>query len=190
MLLIHLLKILFCLLITRHIIRWVSYHIHHRNKKARVFHGNTRMPFHVEFALMYGVNALTKIRFKIKDLSYRKSLEEWRQLLNTIYPPDNLTITHQSHPNITGDLGVTNGNRKQKRFPFLFPQFQIEKNNFTPIKKAYNAITEKYMVENDRGVSSASPCSKIIQITNLKISKNAISLSKQTFACTRQIFTG
>jgi hypothetical protein len=135
MLLIQLLKILFSALIIRHIIRWVSYHIHHHNKKARVFHGNCRMPFDVEFALIYGINALTKTRFKVIDLSYRKTLLQWKLLLNEIYPHDNLYFTRQprlnrnpilttlpshTHTNLKShsrNLGVTTG--KRKPFPAL-----------------------------------------------------------------------
>jgi hypothetical protein len=84
MLLIHLLKILFGVLMVRHSIKWVSYHIYHKNKKARVFHGNCRMPKDVWFALMYGINK--KFKRRTKDLSYRKSLEEWMQIINANYP--------------------------------------------------------------------------------------------------------
>jgi hypothetical protein len=130
MLLITLLKILFSVLVTRHTIKWVSYHIHHRNKKARIFHGNCRMPKEVMFALMYGINAKAKNRFKIKDLSYRKTLAEWKRLLNSIYPSDSkINIPSYMHTNLkspSGDLGVTIGNRKRK----LFPQFKTGNNNF------------------------------------------------------------
>ncbi len=109
--LILLLKILLLVLVIRYIIRWVSYHWHHRNKKTRVFHGNCRMPFDVEFALMYGLKPKTKFRYR--DLSHRKSLVEWMCILNSLYPPDKLTITRPSHYNLKSpsrDLGVKHGN--------------------------------------------------------------------------------
>jgi hypothetical protein len=159
----------------------VSYHIHHKNKKAKVFHGNCRMPFDVEFALMYGINAKTKISYK--DISYRKNLVEWMCILNSLYPPDNLTITHPSHPNSNSNLAVGNPKRKP------FPQFKTGNNNFTHIKKAYNVTTAKLCAKNNNVVSSFLISTKIINFNNLKIPQNAIPFPKQTFACNRQIFT-
>jgi hypothetical protein len=184
MLLIHLLKILFLILVIRHTIKWVSYHINHKNKKARVFHGNTRMPFDVEFALMYGIKP--KTRFKVKDLSYRKNLVEWMCILNSLYPPDNLTNTHQPHTNPHPNLfGVAIGNRKQ----FPFPQLKTGNNNFIRVKKIYNVITAKPCAKNNNVVSSFLINTKIINFNNLKIPQNVIPCPKQIFACTRQIFT-
>jgi hypothetical protein len=183
MLLIHLLKILFCLLITRHIIKWVSYHIHHHNKKERVFHGNCRMPFDVEFALMYGINALTKTRFKVKDLSYRKNLVEWMCILNSLYPPDSKSNIPSHRTNLKsplGDLGVTN----RKRKPFPFPKIKPGNNNFIQIKKICNVFTAKSCAKNNGVVSSFLFSTKIVSINNLKIPQNPIPFPKQTFACT------
>ncbi len=185
MLLILLLKILFCLLVTRYVIKWVSYHINHKNKKARVFHGNTRMPFDVEFALMYGLKPKTKFRYK--DLSYRKNLVEWWCILNSLYPPDNLNNKPSHHTNIKsplGDLGVTNGNRKRKPFPKL----KTGNNTFNRIKKIYNVFSAKPCAKNNNVVSSFLINTKINNFNNLKISQNAIPFPKQTFACTCQIF--
>jgi hypothetical protein len=200
MFLIHLLKILFWLLVIRHTIKWVSYHIHHHNKKTRVFHGNCKTPEEVEFALMYGINAKTKTRFKFKDLSYRKTLAEWKQLLNSIYPPDNLTITLPPHTNpnpapllfLGGDKAHTRSrgghylalyktsntnsnlairNRKRKQFP----QLKTRNNNF---------ISHSQPFAKNNSVSSATSFNtKIIKINNLKISQNAIPFTKQIFAC-------
>ncbi len=187
MLLIHLLKILFCLLLTRYVVKWVSYHWHHRNKKARVFHGNCRLPMGIELALLYGLKSKTKIRYK--DLSYRKNLVEWWCILNSLYPPDNLIITPPSHANsnsnLTGDLGVTIGNRKRKPFP----QFKTGNTNFIRIKKIYNVITAKLCAKNNNVVSSFLLNTKIINFNNLKIPKNAIPFPKQTFRMHTQIFT-
>jgi hypothetical protein len=181
MLLIHILKILFCVLIIRHSIRWVSYHIHHRNNKARVFHGNTRMPMDVELALMYGIYAKTKNRFKFKDLSYRKSLAEWKQLLNTWYPPDNLNSAHQSNPS----SGLVNGNQEQ------FPQIKNKNPNSIKITnpshpnpvpllflggdKAYAGSRggQCFTIHKISGVNNKSEKFKI-----LKISQNPIPFSK------------
>jgi hypothetical protein len=222
MFLVHLIEILFCVLITRHSIRWVSYHLRHRNKKARVFRGNCRMPKEVMLALLYGIKP--KSRFKVKDLSYRKSLAEWKQLLNTIYPPDNLNIIHQpnsnpinltlpSHPNtssnlinltlpshtntnpnlinltlqphpnpnLTGDLGVINGNRKQ----FPFPQLKTGNNNFIHHSKLYKANPSFSKNNTDTTVSQINKITHlshantnsnltIIPFKNLKISQNPI----------------
>jgi hypothetical protein len=174
MLLIHLLKILFSVLIIRHFIRWVSYHIHHHNKKERIYHGNTRMPKDVMLALLYGINGKPKIRFK--DLSYRKSLAEWWQLINSIYPPDNeLSITSQTHTNSNLDppklpasitpmrskMDFKNGNRKQ--FPFLH---------------------SKNISFNTNVISSPLFNTKIISITNLKNYEKPIPSAKPTSACT------
>ncbi len=208
MFLILLLKILFSVLIVRHSIRWVSYYINHKNKKARVFHGNCRMPFDVAFALMYGINAKTKTRFKVKDLSYRKNLVEWMCILNSLYPPDNLTITPPPHSNpnptpllfLGGDkaharsrggpctLNKTSntnsnlaiGNRKRKPFP----QFKPGNNNFIRIKKIYNVISVKPCPKNNGVVSSFLFSTKIAGINNLKIPQNPTPSPKQTFACT------
>ncbi len=139
--LILLLKILLLVLVIRYIIRWVSYHWHHRNKKTRVFHGNCRMPFDVEFALMYGLKPKTKFRYR--DLSHRKSLVEWMCILNSLYPPDKLTITRPSHYNLKSpsrDLGVKHGN-----------------NNFIRIKKIYNVIMAKPCAKNNKVVSVFYP---------------------------------
>jgi hypothetical protein len=194
MLLIYLLKILFWVLIIRHTIKWVSYHLHHHNKKTRVFHGNTRMPKELEFALMFGLFAKRKKRFK--DLSYRKTPAEWMQLINANYPPDNLNIipqpnsnpinlTLQSHANpnsnLIGDLGVTIGNQKQ----FPFPNLKTGNNNFTKIKKEFNVFTAKPCAKNNRVVSSFLFNTKIAGIKNLKNSQNPILSSKQTPACTQ-----
>ncbi len=188
MLLIHLLKILFWILIIRHSIRWVSYHIHH-NKKARVFHGNCRMPFDVEFALLYGLKQKTKIRYK--DLSYRKNMVEWMCILNSLYPPDKLNFTLQSHPNPhlvipkspKGDFSLelsAIGNRKRKPFP----QFKTGNNNFIRVKKIHNVITAEPCAKNNNVVSSFLINTKIIKTNNLKILKNIVPSPKQIFACT------
>ncbi len=180
MFLILLIKIIFLILIIRYSIRWVSYHINHKNKKAKVFHGNTRMPFHVEFALMYGINAKTKTRFKIKDLSYRKNLVEWMCILNSLYPPDNLNFTRPSR------INANSVDRKRKTFPF--PKIKTGNNNFIPIKKICNVFTAKLCAKNNGVVSSFLFSTKIAGINNLKIPQNPIPFPKQTFACTHPIF--
>jgi hypothetical protein len=183
MLLIYLLKILFWLLVIRYTIKWVSYHIHHHNKKSRVFHGNCRMPKEIMLALMYGIK--TKNRFKFKDLSYRKSLAEWMQLINTCYPPDNLNIKPPPHPKPTlvtpkspkGGFSLalfTNVNMKQ----FPFSQFKTGNNNFIKIKKEFNVFTAKPCVKNNGVVSSLLINTKIVGIKNLKNSQNPILSSK------------
>jgi hypothetical protein len=187
MLLIHLLKILFWILIIRHSIRWVSYHIHHHNKKERIYHGNTRMPKDVMLALLYGINGKPKIRFK--DLSYRKSLAEWWQLINNIYPPDNeLTITSQTHANsklvtpasrdsttqIQSNGNFKNGNRKQ----FPFPQLK----NTNPAPLLFFLGGDKAYVGSRGG--QCLTLHNTSCITNLKNSENPILSAKQTSACT------
>ncbi len=180
MLLFNLIKIIFLLWVIRHIIKWVRYHIHHRNKKTRVFHGNCRMPFDVEFALMYGINALTKTRFKGKDLSYRKSLVQWWLVINSNYPDDSkVNSPPRNHINST----LVNGNRKQ------FPQLKTRNNN-----SSQNVIP---LLLSRRGQSYAGSwggfCTlnktcdintKIISFNNLKIPQNTIPFPKQIFACT------
>jgi hypothetical protein len=192
MLLIHILKILFWILIIRHSIRWVSYHIHHRNNKARVFHGNTRMPMDVELALMNGIYAKTKTRFKFKDLSYRKSLVEWMCILNSLYPPDNLTVTRPPYTNLVtpkspkGDFSLelfTIGNRKP------FPQLETRKDGLIVIKKPCNLLIPKPFAKNNSVSSATSRHTKILKINNLKILKSTIPFPEQTFACTHPIFT-
>jgi hypothetical protein len=187
MLLVHLIEILLWVLIIRHAIRWVSYHINHKNKKARVFRGNCRMPFDVAFALLYGINAKRKKR--VKDLSYRKSLAEWMQLINANYPPDN-DFTLQPHPNTNpnlitpkGDFSLkwfSNGNRKRKQFPEL----KTGNNKFSRIKKMHNVFTAKLCAKNNGVVSSLLANTKIAGINNLKNSQNPIPFTKQNFACT------
>jgi hypothetical protein len=146
------------------------------------------MPFDVEFALIYGLKSKTKIRYK--DLSYRKNLVEWMRILNSLYPPDHLTITHQPHANLVtpkGDfsLGLSAiGNRKRKPFP----QFKTGNNNFIRVKKIYNVFSAKPCAKNNKVVSSFLINTKIIRFNNLKIRQNAIPFPKQTFACTRRIF--
>ncbi len=188
----HLVYILLWLVAIRYCIKWVSYHINHKNKKTRVFHGNTRMPFDVEFALMYGINAKTKTRFKFKDLSYRKNLVEWMCILDSLYPPDNkLNSTPPSHanpnPNLITPPSRVNANLvDRKRKPFPFPQFKTGDNNFIRIKKIYNVITAKPCAKNNNVVSSFLINTKIINLNNLKIPQNPIPFPKQTFACTRK----
>jgi hypothetical protein len=144
------------------------------------------MPFDVEFALMYGIQPKTK--FHIKDTSYRKSLAQWRQLLNTIYPEDDLNFTHPPHPNTnpnsTGDLGMTIGNRKRKPFP----QFKAGNNNFI---RTFIPLLFSRRGQSNAG-SRGGLCtlnktrdvnSKILNLNNLKISQNAIPFPKQILAC-------
>jgi hypothetical protein len=192
----HLIYILLLLLVIRHTTRWVSYHIHHCNKKARVFHGNCRMPKGVEFALMYGINAKAKKRFKIKDVSYRKSLAEWMQLINTIYPPNSkINIPSYIHTNLkspSGDLGVTTGNRKQ----FPFPKLKTGNNNFSGIFIPLLFSRRGLSYKRSRGGynltlhKTSNSNAKIISFNNnLKIYQNVIPFPKRIFACTHQIFT-
>jgi hypothetical protein len=156
--------------------KWVSYHWHHRNKKARVFHGNTRMPMDVELALVYGINALTKTCFKIKDLSYRKNLVEWMCILNSLYPPDNL--------NFTRPLRVNANLADRKRKPFLFPQSETGKDNYIFIKKPYSLLIPKLFAKNNSVIPANSLNTKIISLKNLKIPQNVIPFPEETFACT------
>ncbi len=215
MLLIHLLKILFFVLVTRHIIKWVSYHLHSHNKKARVFHGNCRMPFDVEFAFMYGINALTKTRFKVKDLSYRKNLVEWWCILNSLYPPDSESnATPPPHANLNPNpipllfLGGDKAHARSRGGPCTlnktsnsnsslvignrerkpFPQLKTGNNTFNRIKKIHNVFSAKPSAKNNNVISSFLINAKIINFKNLKIPQNPIPFPKQTFACTRQIF--
>jgi hypothetical protein len=146
------------------------------------------MPMDVEIALMYGIKAVTKTRFKFKDLSYRKSLAEWMCLLNSLYPPDselNIPSHYTDLKSPLGDLGVTN--RKLKPFPF--PQLETRKGDLMVIKKPYNLLIPKPFAKNNSVISSVSLNAKIIKINNLKISQNTIPFPKQIFACARQIFT-
>jgi hypothetical protein len=134
------------------------------------------MPFDVEFAYMYGINALTKTRFKFKDLSYRKNLVEWMCILNSSYPPDNLNFTLPSRAN------ANLVDRKRKRFPF--PQLETRKDDLIVIKKTYNLLNPKSFAKNNSVISANSCITKIISLKNLKISRNLIPSPKQTFACT------
>jgi hypothetical protein len=174
MLLILLIKIILCTLVIRHIIRWVSYHINHKNKTARVFLGNCRMPVDVELALLYGIYAKTKICFK--DLSYRKNLVEWMCILNSLYPPDNL--------NFTRPLRVNANLADRKRKPFLFPQSETGKDNYIFIKKPYSLLIPKLFAKNNSVIPANSLNTKIISLKNLKIPQNVIPFPEETFACT------
>jgi hypothetical protein len=140
MFLILILKILFPVLIAWYLTLCVSYHIRHHNKKARVFHGNCRMPYDVEFALMYGIKP--KTRFKVIDWSYRKSLPEWKRFLNTIYPPDDLNIipqpnsinpTLQSHPNSNSNLTTLPSHANPNQNYFTLPPHPNSNSNLTTL---------------------------------------------------------
>ncbi len=176
MLLFHLIKIILCVLVIRHTIKWVSYHINHKNKKARVFHGNCRMPIDVELALLYGIKPKTK--FCGKDLSYRKNLVEWMCILNSLYPPDNLNFTRPSRVN------ANLVDKKRKQFPF--PQLKTGNNNFIRVKKIYNVFSAKPCAKNNNVVSSFLINTKIINFNNLKIPQNPIPFPKQILACRQE----
>jgi hypothetical protein len=154
----------------RHTIRWVSYHINHNNKKARVFHGNCRMPFDVEFALMYGIK--TKTRFKVIDLSYRKNLAEWMCILNSLYPPDYESsgndFTLQPH------LNSSSNNVKRLLHPNPAPLLSLGGD------KAFAGSRGGFYILNKTRVINT----KIISINNLKNSQNPVPFTKQNFACT------
>jgi hypothetical protein len=171
MILIILLKILFYILAIREAIAIVSRYYNSGAKKARVFHGNCRMPKDVLFALMYGLK--TKTKFPSKDLSYKKSLAQWWQLINANYPVENKLMPERTIPvrleNIlsgysdlkspSGDLGVNNGNRKP------FPKLKTGNTNFIPHSKTF--------VKNN---SVISPTLFNTKIADLKILKMAETL--------------
>lgn len=191
MFLAHLIEILFCVLITGHVIRCITYHLRYSNKKARVFSGNSQIPKEVMLALMYGVK--TKARFKFKDLSYRKSLAEWKRWLNDKYPSD-INLSFQPHSNIVnpksseGDLSLecfSKADRKQ----FPFPKSKTGNNKFISnckLNKANPAFTKNNLADtvlpNSQITQSTSNLS-LINFNNLKNYQNIIPLTKSIFAC-------
>jgi hypothetical protein len=75
------------------------------------------------------------------------------------------------------------GNRKLK--PLL--KFKTGNNNFITTIKVYNASNP--VTKNNNADSKKLPINKILNLKNLKISQHITPFPKQTFACTRQIFT-
>jgi hypothetical protein len=172
--------------------------MHSHNKKTRVFHGNCRMPKELEFALLYGIRPKIKIRYK--DLSYRKSLAQWWQLLKSNYPsgdeslkPARLPADQQTNLLANGSivkLGLIEmANWKRKPFP----QFKTGNNNFIRLLHPGTApllfLGEGKANAGSRGGlcnlnKTYDVNTKIISFNNLKISQNALPFTKQIFACT------
>jgi hypothetical protein len=160
MFLIHLLKILFWVLIVRHAIRWVSYHINNKNKKARIFHGNCRMPKEVALALT--------------ELMNRR--ENFYNLINTA-PGEGYINTSEESNRINQQY--ISGNGKQKQFPL----FKTGNNRFIGYSKL--RATSKLLAKNYNVVSTFLLKDKMSHLTFLKNSETITQNPKNSLACPR-----
>jgi hypothetical protein len=171
MILIHLVKMLLCLITTGYSIVIICYHIYPKTKKTN--HrggGNWRMPKEVALALIEGY----KIKVRPKNLPTYTAAEETKvdsqtcQL--TCHPTINYTLTHLFRKK-------QNGKRK------LFPLLKTGNNNFATHSKLYPVL--KAFVKNNSVVSEKSSNTKFTGLTNSKNSEALNSSPGNGLACCR-----